>query len=80
MTHPAPKCLCCGGDMQQGYIPDRNLGWYDPGKWFEGDLAVDRFGGVKKRKENRRRSRTKCVLSHTRQRGFRVGRLGFFSQ
>jgi hypothetical protein len=50
MTTPVPKCLRCGGDMQQGYIGDRTLGGYDPTKWFEGELAIGKLGGIKKAK------------------------------
>ena len=34
--------------MVPGYIVDRNLGWYDPTKWFPGKLALDWLKGVKK--------------------------------
>ena len=48
MTTPVPKCPRCGGEMQQGYVADRNLGGYEPTKWFEGELIVGRLGDVKK--------------------------------
>jgi hypothetical protein len=44
--------------MQQGYIPDRNAGWYEPTKWFEGGLQIGALGGVK-------RSKTKPLLVRT---------------
>jgi hypothetical protein len=50
MTSPVPKCLRCGGAMQQGYIVDRVSGWYDPTKWFEGELVIGKLGGIKKAK------------------------------
>lgn len=46
MPDPSPRCLRCGSEMQPGYIPDRNLGWYDPTKWFGGKLSVGFLGGV----------------------------------
>jgi hypothetical protein len=49
MTKPAPsKCVRCDGDMQEGYLVDRNGGWYEPTKWFEGELKLGRLGGVAK--------------------------------
>ena len=44
--------------MQQGYIADRVAGWYDPTKWFEGELVIGTLGGVRKAK-------SKPLLVHT---------------
>ena len=48
MPNPLPKCLRCGGDMQQGYIADRTAAGYDPVKWFAGKLATGFLGGIEK--------------------------------
>ncbi len=48
MSDSLLKCLRCGGEMQQGYVPDRTLGGYDPTKWFAGELIVGTLGGVEK--------------------------------
>jgi hypothetical protein len=50
MPRSLPKCLRCGGEMEQGYIPDRVSGWYDPTKWFAGELVRGMLGGVKRAK------------------------------
>ncbi|MEI8372246.1 MAG: hypothetical protein WCJ35_05335 [Planctomycetota bacterium] len=62
MPNPPPKCLRCGGDMQEGYIADRVAGWYDPTKWFEGKLVTGFLGGIQKAKSKPLLVRTwRCV-------------------
>ena len=42
------RCPKCEGAMVTGYIADRNAGWYEPTKWFPGELDLDWAKGVKK--------------------------------
>jgi len=44
------QCVKCGTAMEPGYIPDRNMGWYDPRKWFPGALRLTGLKGVAKNK------------------------------
>ena len=44
------QCVKCNTTMEPGYIPDRNMGWYDPRKWFPGDLSLTSLKGVAKNK------------------------------
>ena len=44
------NCAKCGTAMELGYVPDRNLGWYDPPKWFPGPLRIAALRGVAKSK------------------------------
>jgi len=36
--------------MEPGYIPDKNVGAYEPQKWFPGALRLSRLEGVAKNK------------------------------
>ena len=53
------QCAKCDGEMEPGYIPDRNLGWYDPRKWFPGALQLTTLKGVAKN-----RSTPLCVITY----------------
>ena len=48
------QCVKCGSAMESGYIPDRNMSWYDPRKWFPGALRLTTLQGVAKNKSTPR--------------------------
>ena len=46
----AIRCAKCGGEMELGYVSDRNCGWHDPRKWFPGVLQLGWLEGIQKNK------------------------------
>ncbi len=47
VTSPPPKCGKCGGDMQEGYVPDAGRSGYDTAIWVAGRPEFGLFGDAK---------------------------------
>lgn len=47
VTAPPPKCSKCGGDTQEGYLPDRGRNSYDAPIWVAGKPEFGFFGDAK---------------------------------
>jgi hypothetical protein len=63
MNPATTKCQKCGGEMKEGFVPDRSYGKGFAATWVDGKPETNWIGGVKLREQEMRPVRTFCCQS-----------------